>query len=120
MGEISLHSRRTFLRTVAGLGVPLAGAALVPMVRRGFSLAAANSPGSDPFNVPLKPGAPFDVRLIDVASQAGLRDVCIFGNNIAKRWIIETTGCGIAFFDYDNDGWPDIFMVNGTTIEGFP
>ena len=120
MGEINFHSRRTFLRIVAGLCAPLAGAALAPMARPGLSLAATNSPAPDPFNVPLKPGAPFDVRLIDVASEAGLRDPCIFGNNITKRWIIETTGCGIAFFDYDHDGWPDIFMVNGTTLAGLP
>jgi hypothetical protein len=29
-------------------------------------------------------------------------------------------GGGIALFDYDNDGWLDIFVVNGTTLEGFP
>jgi hypothetical protein len=34
-----------------------------------------------------------------------------------KNYIIETTGSGVAIFDYDNDGWPDIFLVNGTTIE---
>src|SRR5204863_447975 len=32
----------------------------------------------------------------------------------------ETTGCGVAFYDYDNDGWLDIFLVNGTRLEGFP
>ncbi len=35
-----------------------------------------------------------------------------------KKYIIETTGTGVAIFDYDNDGWPDIFLVNGTTLEG--
>src|SRR6266566_2572148 len=34
--------------------------------------------------------------------------------------IAETTGTGVAIFDYDNDGWPDIFIVNGTKLEGFP
>jgi len=32
----------------------------------------------------------------------------------------SNTGTGVAIFDYDNDGWPDIFLVNGTTLEGFP
>src|SRR6202030_4342866 len=34
--------------------------------------------------------------------------------------LLETTGCGVAFYDYDNDGWLDIFLVNGSRLEGFP
>ncbi len=41
----------------------------------------------------------------------------IFGGVDSKKYIIETTGTGVAIFDYDNDGWPDIFIVNGTTLE---
>ena len=44
----------------------------------------------------------------------------VFGGVDTKKYIIETTGTGVAIFDYDNDGWPDIFIVNGTTLEGFP
>ena len=44
----------------------------------------------------------------------------VFGGTDTKKYIIETTGTGIAIFDYDNDGWPDIFIVNGTRLEGFP
>ncbi|PYX46244.1 MAG: RNA-binding protein [Acidobacteria bacterium] len=44
----------------------------------------------------------------------------VFGGKDSKKFIIETTGTGVAIFDYDNDGWPDIFLVNGTTLEGFP
>ena len=44
----------------------------------------------------------------------------MFGGVDTKKYIIETTGTGVAIFDYDNDGWPDIFIVNGTTLEGFP
>ncbi len=43
----------------------------------------------------------------------------IFGGVDTKKFIIETTGTGVAIFDYDNDGWPDIFLVNGTRLEGF-
>jgi len=32
----------------------------------------------------------------------------------------KTTGTGVAAFDYDNDGWLDLFFVNGSTLEGFP
>jgi len=34
-----------------------------------------------------------------------------------KKYIIETTGSGVAILDYDNDGWPDILLVNGTTLD---
>jgi len=41
-----------------------------------------------------------------------------FGGVTTKKYIIETTGTGVAIFDYDNDGWPDIFIVNGTKLDG--
>ncbi len=56
----------------------------------------------------------------DVAEKAGLTMLNVFGGKDTKKYIIETTGTGVAIFDYDNDGWPDIFLVNGTTLEGFP
>jgi len=56
----------------------------------------------------------------DVAQQAGLTAPIVFGGKDTKKYIIETTGTGAAIFDYDNDGWPDIFIVNGATLEGFP
>src|SRR5712671_766466 len=51
-----------------------------------------------------------------VAEKAGLTMQEVFGGVDTKKYIIETTGTGIAIFDYDNDGWPDIFIVNGTKI----
>jgi enediyne biosynthesis protein E4 len=54
----------------------------------------------------------------DVAEKSGLTMVNVFGGVDTKQYIIETTGTGVAIFDYDNDGWPDIFIVNGTTLEG--
>src|SRR5438067_8757312 len=65
---------------------------------------------------PAKPIAYFT----DVARQAGLTMMNVFGGVDTKKYIIETTGTGIAIFDYDNDGWPDIFVVNGTTLEPSP
>ena len=53
----------------------------------------------------------------DVAGKAGVTMQEIFGGIDTKKYIIETTGTGVAIFDYDNDGWPDIFLVNGTRLE---
>ncbi len=57
------------------------------------------------------------VQLRDVTQQAGLRFV---HNNGAfgKKFLPETMGPGVAFIDYDNDGWPDIFLVNGMDWPG--
>ncbi len=57
---------------------------------------------------------------IDKTKEAGLTMMNVFGGENTKKYIIETTGTGVAIFDYDNDGWPDVFIVNGTKLEGFP
>jgi hypothetical protein len=56
---------------------------------------------------------------IDIAEKAGLTMTNVFGGVDSKKYIIETTGTGVAIFDYDNDGWPDILLLNGTQLEGF-
>jgi len=63
---------------------------------------------------------PLGFSFTNVAREAGLNAVTIFGGRESNKYLLETTGCGIAFLDYDNDGWLDIFQVNGTTLEGFP
>jgi hypothetical protein len=52
--------------------------------------------------------------------RAGLDAVMVFGGKDANRYLLETTGSGVAMFDYDGDGRQDLFFVNGTTLEGFP
>jgi len=54
---------------------------------------------------------------VDVASKAGLTVRNVNGSADAKHYIIESTGSGVAILDYDRDGFPDIFLVNGTTID---
>jgi hypothetical protein len=57
------------------------------------------------------------IQFRDVTQQAGIRFV---HNNGAfgKKFLPETMGPGVAFIDYDNDGWPDIFLVNGMDWPG--
>src|SRR6266404_5709075 len=63
---------------------------------------------------------PPTVNFVDIAARAGLSAKTVAGDEKRKKYIIETTGSGAAFFDYDNDGWPDVFLVNESTLAGFP
>jgi len=60
------------------------------------------------------------ISFLNVARESGLNVKTIFGGEHKNKYLLETTGCGVAFYDYDNDGWLDIFLVNGTRLEGFP
>jgi enediyne biosynthesis protein E4 len=68
---------------------------------------------------PQTPLAP-QINFIDLAERAGLTAKMVYGGEHVKKYILESTGSGAAVIDYDNDGWPDIFLVNGSTLEGFP
>ncbi len=57
------------------------------------------------------------VQYVDVAEKAGLTIPNVWGGIDHKRVIIETKGSGIAFFDYDNDGWLDIYLTNGSRLD---
>jgi enediyne biosynthesis protein E4 len=76
-----------------------------------FLLAAAQLPRTSSEQI---------AHFTDIAQKAGLTVHEVFGGVNTKKYIIETTGTGVAIFDYDNDGWPDIFIVNGTTLEPSP
>ncbi|HXF14815.1 MAG TPA: CRTAC1 family protein [Terriglobales bacterium] len=69
---------------------------------------------------PTPSGRPFNTHFVDVAKEAGLVVPTVYGNPDSKDYILEATGCGCAFLDYDNDGWMDIFLLCGTRIEGAP
>ena len=60
---------------------------------------------------------PLPVQFVNIAREAGLHRKTIFGGTRRNTYLLETTGCGAAFYDFDNDGWLDIFLVNGTRFE---
>jgi hypothetical protein len=65
------------------------------------------------------PAAPAPIHFTDITQKAGIH----FTHNngaFGKKYLPETMGPGVAFIDYDNDGWQDIFIVNGTAWPGHP
>ena len=92
------QSRREFIKLLGGAGTAL------PLVSK-LSLAAHTD-------------ASIPVVFTDITASAGLsRAVNTFGSANDKQFLLEEMGCGVALFDYDNDGWPDIFLVNGTSFD---
>ena len=65
-------------------------------------------------------GTPLGFSFIDVATSSGLNAKTIYGGEHRNRYLLETTGCGVAFYDFDHDDWIDLFVVNGTRLDGFP
>ena len=111
-------SRRDFLRQLGWLGSVLPASVLLTGLRDSTTLQRSPaSPASRKRENSADHVAGF--HFTDVTAQAGLSGaINIFGGVTHKRWLLEETGCGVALFDYDNDGWLDIFMVNGTRFEG--
>jgi len=58
------------------------------------------------------------VRFVDVAVRAGLQAKNYSGGEIKKKYIVEMNGSGLGFIDYDRDGYPDLFIVNGKPADG--
>src|SRR5260370_6235386 len=88
-----------------------------PIARACLLLVAATATAQQA-KPPAPPPAPI-ATFADIAEKAGLTAQNIFGGLNTKKYIIETTGTGVAIFDYDNDGWPDIFLINGMKLERF-
>ena len=99
--------RRHFLgSSLVVLGSTLMDALTTPLWRWRRSLLLDSKP----------PDREAQVQFVDVAQQAGLNVPNVWGSNTNKRYIIEAKGSGIAFFDYDNDGWLDIYLTNGSRL----
>src|SRR5271170_8083540 len=62
----------------------------------------------------------YSPRFVYVAKEAGLASKTVLIGHENKDFLLSTTGGGIALFDYDNDGWLDIFVVNGWGLKDFP
>ncbi len=94
------------------LGIAAATTASVP----GQGVATRNA---SPATRGAVSGKPFLPKFKDVAAVAGLSMRFASGNETSKKYIIEANGSGVAFIDYDNDGLQDLFLVNGSRLEGF-
>jgi hypothetical protein len=104
-----LIPRRRFLGSgLFVLGTSLLDRLTTPVWRLGAAAQVKPSVASTPSS---------PVQFIDVAEQAGLKVPNVWGGVEHKRVIIETKGSGIAFFDYDNDGWLDIYLTNGSRLD---
>jgi hypothetical protein len=57
------------------------------------------------------------VKFADAASKAGLTAANVSGDATRKKYILEMNGSGVAFLDYNRDGYVDLFLVNGTRLE---
>src|SRR5881394_3967565 len=107
--------RRRFLgSSLIALGSSLLEVLATPLWKwRGtMRLEAATLPIPSTSNSP----AASPVQFVDVARDAGLTVPNVWGGADHKKYIIEAKGSGLAFFDYDNDGWLDIYLTNGTRI----
>jgi hypothetical protein len=132
---LSDKSRRGFLKSLSQTAMVLPLEEVLRLARPVFGQQtgqAAKPAGSSrqAYEAPVKPppkgmpspvtGTPLGVLFTDVAKEAGLHVKTIFGGEHRNKYLLETTGCGAAFFDYDQDDWVDIFLVNGWRFEGFP
>ena len=108
-------ARRRFLKSSFAV-------AATAIVQRSFAQQAGAMGGRvvAPQKRPPASHRPFDARFVDVAASAALIAPVIYGEVDRDKYILEANGCGCAFFDYDNDGWMDIFLLSGTRLSGAP
>ena len=120
------HSRRAFLKSLSRTALVLS---LQDVLSLALPAQQQTGIGRPSFSAPARPapkmaspvaGTPLGYSFVDVAKQSGLTAKTIFGDEHKNRYLLETTGCGVAWFDYDGDDWIDLFLVNGSRLGGFP
>src|SRR5690349_15355679 len=113
--SLLFSSRRSFLQSLSrsAFVLPLENVLALARATRLHAFLQASGPPAPPN------AADLGVSFINVARESGLNAKTIYGGEHKNKYLLETTGCGVAFYDYDNDGWLDIFLVNGTRLEGF-
>src|SRR6266481_1547829 len=113
--------RRRFLgSSLVVLGSTLLDALTTPLWKwRSSALLEAAPVSNLPISNPSisNPPVASPVVFVDVAREAGLIAPNVWGGANHKKYIIEAKGSGLAFFDYDNDGWLDIYLTNGTRFD---
>jgi hypothetical protein len=90
----------------------------VPM-SGGVATGAAHAPVKDAQARPITAGGFVEgapVVFADVTKKAGLDAFRHRSGAPEKKTILETPGSGVALLDYDNDGWLDIYLLNGSTF----
>jgi enediyne biosynthesis protein E4 len=106
--------RRHFLgSSLLAFGSTLMDALTTPLSRWRRSLVLQSAAGANATAA----NTASAVQFVDVAREAGLNVPNVWGGVDHKRYIIEAKGSGLAFFDYDNDGWLDIYLTNGTRLD---
>ncbi len=105
-------TRRSFMKSSVASAISL-------VAERVFAQGVA-SHKAKPMARPAPSGRPFNARFVDVAAAAGLSKPTVYGGIEDNSNILESTGCGCAFIDYDNDGWMDVFLLCGTRLDGEP
>ena len=112
-------SRRVFLKSLSRSALVLSLENVFVWARPLWSWAAPIDQKTEPKKEERPQNPDLGVRFLNVARESGLHAKTIFGGEHKNKYLLETTGCGVAFYDYDNDGWLDIFLVNGSRLEGF-
>jgi enediyne biosynthesis protein E4 len=95
------------LLAISALGLQLSARSL-----QRNSNSQAQTPNQEPSSL--------SFSFTNIAREAGLNEVTVFGGTETNKYLLETTGTGVAVLDYDDDGWLDVFVVNGSVLAGFP